>query len=110
VAAAKKTLLSDPDARTEELNASDLAELEKWSAQYPTNPGHPAGSRPTTTGFHTFDSSGESLTDVDLRTPTIPPASVVKFEAGLRVCPYCQKPIHLSATNCRECGTPVPRQ
>ena len=37
-------------------------------------------------------------------------ASVVKFETGLRVCPRCKKPLHLSADNCRECGMPVPRQ
>ena len=40
----------------------------------------------------------------------IPQASVVKFETGLRVCPRCKKPLHLSADNCRECGMPVPRQ
>ena len=42
-------------------------------------------------------------------TPATPMTSVVKFEAGLRVCPRCKKPIHLGATRCRECGNPVPR-
>jgi hypothetical protein len=27
---------------------------------------------------------------------------LVKFEAGLRVCPRCGKPVHLSATTCRD--------
>jgi hypothetical protein len=39
-----------------------------------------------------------------------PRASVVKFETGLRVCPRCQKPLHLGSDHCRECGTVVPRQ
>ena len=38
------------------------------------------------------------------------PPSMVKFEAGLRVCPRCGKPVHMSATTCRECGSPVPRR
>ncbi len=38
------------------------------------------------------------------------PPSKVKFEAGLRVCPGCGKPVHMSATTCRECGSPVPRR
>jgi hypothetical protein len=34
----------------------------------------------------------------------------VKAEAGLRVCPGCGRPVHLSAVACRECGAHVPKR
>lgn len=33
-----------------------------------------------------------------------------RVEAGLRVCPRCGRPLHLSAVACRECGAPVPKR
>ncbi|MBY0394857.1 MAG: hypothetical protein K2X91_00090 [Thermoleophilia bacterium] len=33
-----------------------------------------------------------------------------QFEAGLRICPRCGMPVHLSAENCRQCGATVPRR
>jgi len=107
---AKKTGLSDPEARTEELDANDLAQLEKWAARHLANLSQPEGTLPTTTGFLAVASSRDPAADIGLLTPRVPPPSVVKFEAGLRVCPRCKKPVHLGAANCRECGTPVPRQ
>jgi hypothetical protein len=90
----------DPEARTEDLSADDLARLERWAARHlslstrredpdasPADAGEPASE-----GF----------------VGGLP--SVVKFEAGLRVCPRCRKPVHLGVTHCRECGNPVPRQ
>jgi DNA-directed RNA polymerase subunit RPC12/RpoP len=90
----------DPDARTEDLDAGDLAMLEEWSAR------------------HTSRSPGAAAVDdaTPMAVPGLgfgtggPPPSMVKFEAGLRVCPRCGKPVHLSATTCRECGSPVPRR
>ena len=34
----------------------------------------------------------------------------MKMEAGLRVCPRCGKPLHMSATVCRSCGEPVAKR
>jgi hypothetical protein len=107
---AKKAGLSDPDARTEDLDANDLAELEKWAARHLAKSSRPADPLPTTTGFLAVASSGEPSVKTGLLPPSMPPPSVVKFEAGLRICPRCKKPVHLGAANCRECGTPVPRQ
>jgi hypothetical protein len=106
---AKRPALSDPEARTEELDAGDIAQLEKWAARHLANASCPEGLLPTTTGFLTVTSSGDPAADLRLLTPTIPPPSVAKFEAGLRVCPRCKKPVHLGAANCRQCGTAVPR-
>jgi ribosomal protein L40E len=97
------------DARTEDLDNEDLAELEKWSAQH-------LASFDQAEGDPARNVSGRSLlvaTDderLGLPPSAISQASVVKFETGLRVCPRCKKPLHLSADNCRECGMPVPRQ
>jgi hypothetical protein len=37
-------------------------------------------------------------------------ASSSRVEAGLRVCPRCGRPVHLSAVVCRECGAAVPKR
>jgi hypothetical protein len=37
-------------------------------------------------------------------------AAPVKVEAGLRVCPRCGRPVHLSAEVCRQCGASVPKR
>jgi hypothetical protein len=107
---AKKIGLSDPEARTEELDTNDLAQLEKWAARYPANLSRPEDLTSSTTGLHPVAAGGDPVADIGLLTPTMHPTSVVKFEAGLRICPHCKKPVHLGAAKCRECGTPVPRQ
>ena len=106
---AVKPTLNDPEARTEELDANDVAQLEKWAARHLANVSRPEGPLPTTTGFLSIASGGDPAADIGLLTPAMPPPSVIKFEAGLRVCPRCKKPVHLGAANCRECGTLVPR-
>jgi predicted RNA-binding Zn-ribbon protein involved in translation (DUF1610 family) len=102
--AALRIARADPDARTEELDANDLARLQEWSTR------------------HTGRSAG--VTEGDETTPTGvphirvgpsphaggPAPSMVTFEAGLRVCPRCGKPVHISATTCRDCGAAVPRR
>ena len=52
----------------------------------------------------------DPVSDTAFINPATPPNSAVKFEAGMRICPRCKKPIHLGASTCRACGTPVPRQ
>ena len=101
---------NEAEARTEDLDDDDLAELEKWSARHLASSGQAEGD-PARTGPVPFCfRSGSTMTDSACRPSAIPQASVVKFETGLRVCPRCKKPLHLSADNCRECGMPVPRQ
>ncbi len=105
----RKSKLRDPEPRTEDLDEHDRAELERWAAHYTVNPGYTAIPLSTKPGFIPGVSRANPVSDVRLPTPNVPSTSVVKFEAGLRVCPRCKKPVHLSAANCRECGTPVPR-
>jgi hypothetical protein len=100
---------TEADARTEDLDDDDLAELEKWSARHLASSGqaegNPASAVPMSSVQVTNDDQGLGL----LPSP-IPQASLVKFETGLRVCPRCKKPLHLRADNCRACGMPVPRE
>ena len=107
-AGGKQASQGESEARTEELDAEDLARLETWGAQYPANLSSSAGPVSTSTGIHAV--TGESDPVVGFAVPTMLPASEVQFEAGLRVCPRCKKPVHLGAAVCRECGTSVPRQ
>jgi hypothetical protein len=99
---------SDPEARTVDLDADDLAQLEVWAARHAANSSH-AQSPGSTTDLVGVASGTDSNPDFGGIISTMPPPSVAKFETGLRVCPRCKKPVHLSAANCRECGTPVPR-
>lgn len=89
----------DPEARTEELSADDLARLERWAARHLS-----LSTR--------REAPGPVAPDAEAPNAGLgaSPPSVVKFEAGLRVCPRCRKPVHLGVTHCRECGSPVPRQ
>jgi hypothetical protein len=100
---------SDSETRTQDLDATDLAELKKWTERYSTSSGqaqdNPAKPSPVTGVLEGADD--------DFGLPPhgkMPRASVVKFETGLRICPQCHKPLHLGADNCRDCGTLVARQ
>ena len=108
----KQVSQSDTEARTEELDDDDLAQLEEWSLRYAANPNprRPAAPVSTTTGIHAVAAGANPDAELAFIPPMTAPASAVKFEAGLRVCPRCKKPVHLGAAICRECGTPVPRQ
>ncbi len=108
----KQVSQSDTEARTEELDDNDLAQLEEWSSRYAANPDprRPEGPASTTTGMHMVAAVVDSDGELAFVPPMAAPASAVKFEAGLRICPRCKKPVHLGAAICRECGTPVPRQ
>jgi len=100
---------TEADARTEDLDDDDLAELEKWSARHLASSSHAEGNPeravPMSSALVTTDDGG-----LGLLSSAIPQASLVKFETGLRVCPRCKKPLHLRADNCRACGMPVPRE
>jgi hypothetical protein len=99
---------NDADARTEDFDVDDLAELEKWSARHLASSNQGEGD-PARTGPAPIVPATNDDEELDLASSMMPQASVVKFETGLRTCPRCKKPLHLSADNCRECGMPVPR-
>ena len=104
------TAQTDTDARTEELDAADVAALTEWGARYADSPHRSETPISTSTDIRSFPLGAEAEPEVGFVPPAPPRASAVKFEAGLRVCPRCRKPVHLGAATCRECGTPVPRQ
>jgi predicted nucleic acid-binding Zn-ribbon protein len=99
---------SESEARTEELDADDLARLETWGAQYTADSNRRQGPVSTATDIQMIAAEADS--GLAFIAASMPPVSEVKFEAGLRVCPRCKKPVHLGAAICRECGTQVPRQ
>lgn len=72
----------DPEARTEEMSPADMLRLDQWA------------------NAHLREGGG---------VPAAAPAAT-RTEAGLRVCPGCGKPIHLGASQCRDCGITVPRR
>jgi hypothetical protein len=97
---------SHPEARTEDMDPADLARLEQWANRHlaASNLGQKPGGEATTV----FQQSADVALAGDAGGGA--PASVVKMEAGLRVCPRCGKPVHMSATVCRSCGEPVPKR
>jgi uncharacterized protein (UPF0212 family) len=73
-----------------------MAMLDAWSQRRRAQAVSPADA---VTGAHPVSAPEPS-----------PAPSTVKIEAGLRVCPRCGKPVHLSAVVCRECGAHVPKR
>jgi predicted RNA-binding Zn-ribbon protein involved in translation (DUF1610 family) len=106
---ARKRAQNDPEAKTDELDTDDLAQLREWAAKYTAAAHDPVDPSPSSTALTIADVTGRGA-NVDLFGANLGPPSTVKFETGLRVCPRCKKPVHLSASSCRECGTPVPRK
>jgi hypothetical protein len=90
----------DPEARTADLDREDLARLEEWSTRHT---GRSLDDDATPTGVPQIQVGSTPY-------PGAPAPSMASFEAGLRVCPRCGKPVHISATTCRECGASVPRR
>ena len=99
---------NDSETRTQDLDASDLAELKKWSDRYQADSDQAEDDslKPSPSTVLYGPENGE----LGLLPNSSPRASVVKFETGLRICPRCQKPLHLGSNHCPECGTVVPRQ
>lgn len=79
-----------PEADTADLSPEDVAALKSWTERH-----------------QAADDASKTPTHVAAFAPA---ASSTRAEAGLRVCPNCGKPIHLGASSCRACGTPVPRK
>jgi hypothetical protein len=104
-----KSVPGDPDARTEEMDATDLASLEEWAAPHLAKSGRGNNPATKTTALVPVMPSPEDIPDTAFVNVGTPGNSAVKFEAGMRICPRCKKPVHLGASTCRTCGTPVPR-
>ena len=90
-----------PETPTEELDTNDVAALDRWTEKHL---GVPA---PAEAPVPTPEAEDPSLASTGY-VPIVAP--VVKTEAGLRVCPRCGRPLHLSAVACRNCGAPVPKR
>jgi ribosomal protein L32 len=95
-----------PNARTEDMDTMDLERLERWASRHTAASNFAENSNEdATTGSY------QSLVPTLVEEPVRGSApSSVKIEAGLRVCSRCGKPLHMSATVCRECGEPAPRR
>ena len=98
----------DPESRTEELDDNDITALDRWTETHNARrqPASPSPARKT--AEVTAPSKAEPAPAV---TETMPlPTAAMKVEAGLRVCPRCGRPVHLSSVVCRECGAHVPKR
>ncbi len=100
---------SDPESPTKEMDDDELAVLDRWSRTHEAKrrpPSPPAPAKRVTQAV--LPETESVLLNHDLLpTPTPVPT---KVEAGLRVCPRCGRPVHLSAVACRECGSHVPKR
>ena len=90
-----------PESRTEELDAADLAALDRWTE---THLGAPPPPPPPVVA-----PEDPALAETGA-LPAVSAAPAVKVEAGMRVCPRCGRPLHLSAVACRNCGAPAPKR
>ncbi len=90
-----KAAFQDDEARTEEMNPADVARLQRWAARHGVLPGDEPSAHVPPPG----------LAD----TPYSPPPAL-RVEAGLRICPKCKRPLHMSATSCRACGASTPKR
>jgi DNA-directed RNA polymerase subunit RPC12/RpoP len=106
---AKAPGMASSEARTEDLDANDLAQLDQWAGRYHNQATHSEAADLAPTSLVPAAAGTDPIAQSGLASLSTPMTSVVKFEAGLRVCPRCKKPIHMGAVRCRECGNPVPR-
>jgi hypothetical protein len=88
-----------PDALTEELSTADLATLDEWRER-----------RQAIVARTARPEAEESTLTMEVPMPKTSPSGHAKIEAGLRVCPRCGKPVHMSAIVCRACGAHVPKK
>jgi hypothetical protein len=96
---------SDAVSRTQDMDVADLERLEQWANRLAKiNSAQPFTGDLSTTSHQAFDKLPDAL------GPLPETSQPLKTEAGLRVCPRCGKPLHMSATVCRSCGEPVPKR
>jgi hypothetical protein len=93
---------SGSETSTGELSPEEMAVINRWAERHlPASP--PSSSQGAGAG-------GEPAASVAVAATVPVPVSAVRREAGLRICPRCGRPLHLSAVACRECGAPAPRR
>jgi hypothetical protein len=90
-----------PEAITEELSSAELATLDQWRERRQAIVAQTATTRAK---------EQDSTLTMEVPKPRTPASDRVKIEAGLRVCPRCGKPVHMSAIVCRDCGAHVPKK
>ena len=96
-----------PNARTEDMDAVDLDRLARWASRHLPTASNPAENSQEDATTGSYQSLAPTMSEEPVRGSA---PSSVKIEAGLRVCSHCGKPLHMSATVCRECGEPAPRR
>jgi ribosomal protein L40E len=99
---------SNPETSTVELSTADLAVLDEWAQRHVSPPPPDANHGDTNGVGSTAPAPAEAPALVTVVATPTPVA--MKVEAGLRICPRCGRPLHLSAVACRECGAPAPRR
>ena len=94
--------ISEPEARTADLDQEDLLRLEQWWIH------HRSQVEQTNTEPQqlpqTFSKVDESLPSVRLAGRNMNEQLGIGVEAGLRVCSHCGIPLHINAIICRFCG------
>lgn len=83
------------EARTAEMDADDMARLQQWAARHGVVSAAAAAS--------------PVPPPIEPERPYAPPPAL-RVEAGLRVCPRCGRPLHMSAVSCRACGAATPKE
>jgi RNA polymerase-binding transcription factor DksA len=103
----------DHETPTEELSTADMAALEAWAQSHAASPSNGSSSHRMKAHVPTVEEDDNLPKTLPLHPsqPMPKPAKKpTKIEAGLRVCPRCGKPVHLSAETCRDCGAHVPKR
>lgn len=92
---------------TEEMSDEDHALIERWAARHAK-----AAPAPTTASAPAVPvpKAAVAVTVADDDAAPSRYSHPQKVEAGLRVCPRCGRPVHLSADACRQCGAHVPKR
>ena len=98
----------DPESRTAEMDDNDIAVLDRWTQAHESRR-PPMIPTPAAEAVEVA-SPPEVEPGLAVTQPVPLPAKALKAEAGLRVCPRCGRPVHLSSVVCRECGSHVPKR
>lgn len=96
----------DPEMPTTDISPEDSAALERWTAA------HLARRAAAAIAADPLPEAAGRGVAVAEEQPAAVVASPgpVRAEVGLRVCPRCGRPVHLSAETCRQCGAAVPKR
>lgn len=118
-----------PETPTEDMNVVEQAEIDRWARRFQPVPAAEVSTASASVPFLTGPRSPNGQAGLPYPSdhdaplplpgpdnaplpalPSEPPPAPIKSEAGLRICGRCGRPLHLSATTCRECGAPAPKR